>query len=611
MWCPLQYPNMDDLEQILSQVQAEASAICSNDANSSHQKKKRAKLGKFVAFVAEREGLDASEVEHGLKTNPSRFSANADLFLQQYMAEQLKKGNKARGTLCHRLHSALRGVGLTINPRISSAIVAMLKVEKAEALAEKERTKADQTVSYEDLKVHLLEMIRWLAADSNKPFKVASLELLVQEAPSSKSYVREAIDHVNKTMDPSVLRKTRFQMRAMLAFMVVTGMRGVAFWRMSAADIQEITVGNANKEGLLVHYKTRKTGLAGGEKTMITRVVHNVDPTVDASICYFQFLRLLGNNVPDHPFRLKMKSQDYWWKRCSAFLQVAAFAVGATSGFTKKKLHAVRGFCTTNLLEKGATKEERDGLLGWKSMKTDVEASHYLVDHIRAVTNKAAFIAAGRLARGEGDDTTKVPAPHFWDYLDQMPGPTIVDRVCQLASAAGYGKGKKIKVDGDVINTIARGHTQKRPRQNEKTLEMALAEERAKNARREGASKTKVEVVADLEAIVETHLMPHACSDDFPHRCKLVVKEHMAAVLDASCQVGVKKGLGLGLELSSGFGRNLMAILRFAVVPDINPANRSRGGNWLNWAKTNTRFFKSKHMITETDWWSIRHLICT
>lgn len=572
-----------------------------NNTSTPHRRKKKSRLDDFTAFVKDVVGNPTITLE-GIKAAPGDYKTHAEQYVKRFMERQLKCGNKSGGTMTNRVLSALREIGVEVDTRLRALVKQMMNNEKLSRVQTRNKERVSRSEKYEMLRDGIGKIISWLGECTNKEFKIKSLEFISQLNCSSKSYAREAVDHFNKTMGPLQLRKLRFQVRSMTSIMATTGLRGISFWRMKEDDIKEIS-GDLVKNGLAIYYSSFKTGSSGAEVTLLTRIVPHLDPRRCPIICLYQYMAFVkGEGL--HLFRNGVNTYDYWWKRASTVLQIAAFATNTGEAFSTKKLHALRGYCATFLLERGALKDERQNHLGWKSSKSDIETEHYLLDTVQLTSNPAAFIAGERFRR-HGTDLIVEPAPSFWNFLHTITLDSTCEKVCYLAAAAGFRCGKKIVVDPEIAKTVVSERRNKRQRDDRETLEMALTMERAKNSKSE--EETLVEAVNKLEALFNEKLKPHCREKTFPARCKQVVRDHMVDILDKWSSPGVSRGLGMGLELTEGFGRDFVNVLRFAACTSLNGVDIK--GSWLGWAKANSSYFKSFHNVTKNTWIAFREKI--
>lgn len=565
-----------------------------------HNRKKLNRLNEFLAYLRETTGDDSIDSERVSKS-PDEYKGYAELYIKNFMERQIRLGNKSGGTMTIRAVSALRSVGIELDKRLRVLIMKKIQKENDAREEVKNGERATRSENYEMLRDGLERLLIWLGNCTNKEFRIKSLELLVKQKGSAKSYMRETVDHINKTMKSKHLRVLRFQVRAMLALMATTGLRGISFWRMCEGDIKEIS-GDLVNCGLAIYYKSYKTGSSGRGVTLLTRVVPHSNPHVCPIICLYQYMQITGSR--EYIFRNSNGTKDSWWKRASSVLQVAGYATNLESAFSSKKFHAFRGYCTTFLMERGAHRDERHNHLGWKREKVDIESEHYLLDTVQLNSNPAAFIAAGRLTRTCTNSEIQPPPP-FWKYLDKSGCNTLCEKVCYVAAAAGFHCGNKMEVDPEIAKVIVSDSGTKRKREDSGVLELALNLERAKNARCD--SGTLVEAVEELERIFNDHLKPHCMKDDFPSLCKKVVIENMAPILDKWAMPNVNKGMGLGLDLANGFGRDLVVCLRLAACNTIKVTFRK--GSWLTFVKSNSKYFKAHHGIIKPVWSEFRKAI--
>jgi hypothetical protein len=570
------------------------------------------------------------------------LSDTATAYVYAFLRGQRERGTKHGGRAALRICNAFDHWYIPYNAAMKQiASRAMTEDEKKVANTKQEQAPAVQKRNT-TLQAKIKDVITWLAKVTTSDFRVAAAELrdsMEADQALHRQYVMEQLVHIAGretaeslqgkggkprylAMKDEELRVYVLAARAMVALMVVTGFRSVAFWNMAGgSNIQPIVDGS---EGILLWYKSSKTGNTGLDFVQnAVRVVYNVDPSVDAIIALHQYVYVARQKPalwqPDFPFRLHNTSRDYWWKRMVSIVMVASNKVGCGDVFNGyKKLHALRAFSATTLVNKGAMKEERDGMLGWGAI--DTESRHYVSKESMALANKGPFIAAGRIVRGRDTDVNETfEPPAMWSVLSHVEG-DFTDKIVKLAAAVNLPGVPEVAASDTICKLVHDAE-----RQRERDVEVGRGTKRqaeqidrlrAENAmlrkskaqRGEDGAPVAVpsleEVYNTCFKIVDEHLFNQGKDPDFPQLCLRVVKEHDIVRLLHMVNDGPagKRGFGLaGSTMATGEVRKLVIVLRLAATSAATGgtltcelAGKPSGASWFTWARTHLNFMESK-----------------
>jgi hypothetical protein len=573
--------------------------------------------------------LNVKEHIRGLDEDDPEFDKvrdEASLYVTEFVDEQRRKGTKTGARVAGRIRCAFDKWRVPYHKELRDLIKTDLIKEDRTTSERKRSEVSDVDRVHKAIREGLPRVIAWLAKVALLDFRMVSGKFLrdmdegsaiVTYAPEHLRYFTGNMTDVDIARTNGVTAKAAMQddnlrvylmaTRAILSIMSVTGLRSKAFWDMEYADLMEVD----GADGVLLRYKSWKTGRSSADFMYhFVRVVYNADPAADPVVHLHQFLYLTKSLAggaladPDHPFRMNHKDNSHWWKRIVTIATVAARAVGAEEMFsTRKKLHALRGFCASELANRGATAEERHDMLGWGTV--DTEGRHYVDNSVKAKANKGPFLIAGRLIRNSDDDSSmSVPAPGMWQVVDEsIQGMSTTDKVVFLAAAAGLPGVPEAGPPPHLCTLVRQannasedtGRGTKRQAEREAVLRAELAVERNKRARLEVApGEEGLGLEATIEAfrgIFKDHIEPHCRKADFPSICRrAVLGNNVVNLMDAIVDPNAQRGFGVGVpQHHSEFWRKFTTVLRLAATHGFHQGvtDKSPTSSWFPWARAN------------------------
>lgn len=596
------------------------------------------KVKKFSDWVAARQNLPEAKLWRHfqttvkVKTNKPILKELASIWLLDEIKSAQSKGNKTIANMIYTIQHAFRRWGISFDEATTVYANNLKKKENKATAIRKMDNLEKKAQQYHSLKKIVPQMIQWLGSATDGEFDSIVTEI---SDTGPEFLTKTGVDQIKPllNMHPAKRNILRLKLRAMISLGVVTGLRGIGFWRLAKTDVRRIEINHEGEEGLFIYYGTRKNGPGKSDlMTKVTRVVHNIDPDVDCIAAYFEYLSVLPADTK-YPFQFGKASRGTGKvaemahfralrSQAVAFVEVAAVACGV-EGMGMKKIHALRAFCTNALAEKGSSKDERMEHLGWA--KTDVEGAHYMDKAYPVLNNNAPFIVAGREKKKNG-----LPRPAMWNFIDSLterrvPGADSMsygDKVCFLAAAAGKSPkiAPVIKVPEDFAHTVRNAKNEEVPLEGAalevekkyakrvRDLELEVTALRAKVARLEGDPDIRHETAVDAvkrteEALAVLSVDPENL--DFPERCKKVVVEKLAHILDRYPAMGF-------LDADKALKKKVHATLRLAAfakeLVENPPPSRGRK-YWFTWCFNSSAEFKKVHNGVKPQWTVLRKMI--
>ena len=434
-------------------------------------------------------------------------------------------------------------------------------------------------------------------------------------------------------LDDDDLKVYLLMLRAFVAIGMCTGLRSIAFFRLTMNDVNPT---DGSKEGVLLSYVSEKNG--GNRATPITkkvRIIFNNDTNrcaLTALSEYFTGLKfavknkIIDESKLEHPFTLGYKCSNTMSKerirgfhgrlrdKLSSVLVALSHSLGEPYAFSYKKLHAFRSYVTYVLSENGIERHSTNVHLGWTC---NTVQSHYVNENFDILNCKAPFVMASRYIDG-----SVTPCPPQWNTIQYVHGIDIIEKIINVASAAKstsslFNSLVNIRVNEAtrilVVNRIRQhNNTKKRKRkladvvQENKELKLKLFK-----VDPSAVEFNKDEIRDQLLNIVESNKQ-FSKQDNFPQLCYDLAKDKIAPLLD---KIGApnERSLGLEIDLSRTKGRNVINTLRLAVAlkqGNIHNCKRKSGCCWLSYTRNSSSEFKTLHRVSATSWSTFRKFIC-
>lgn len=389
------------------------------------------------------------------------------------------------------------------------------------------------------------------------------------------------------------------------------------------------------KDGLEGIFQKFVNAKAGNSKSVarecVVRVVSHKDPSICAIVSLAQLVVFIHDVLDDkeaatRPFAFgcrfnpnnMISAAGIVRKSMVANIETLSVASGMANGMaghgetkTSKKLHLFRSLCANELINAGATKDERQAHCGWA---TSVDDKYYSVQENIAAASRTPFLLAGRTGAND-------PAHAMWDLLDDVPTtllPAGVDgvlayfyRVHLLALAGGFSqthfrsrfkevaakpsfKTFAAKLLAHITVSTKAAHQGPMGITGLKRQLMSAATEnevlRMKLAKYETAVEDIWEgsTTSDLKKAV-SDLMAHNKADDFLGRAQSAVTNTIKPLVNKLSTNG-----NFGIRLETAVGRPLILVLLLVAAAKkggddriIHEKAASSSKSWVGWVKNN------------------------